>query len=293
MKFPTTIVSCYYPLECSKHSTEKYNVWIPNFLTYITSPIVMFSDGEAYEWMCKLRADANLSDRFFPIRKPLTDLEFSTPEWLESWEEQNQMGYWKDQSFQTVTRIWANKPFFVKEAIEKNPFDSDTFVWCDAGCWRNVDTARAFGTDWPSTKMLMPNRILILTIESLTPFLHALNSPEIQTLEDVVTKIPTSFKMTVGGTILAGDKHAWEVWALVFRETLECFIKHKLFAGDDQSVITSSLLWLYKSKPEFAPIIVDDPVGKGFYLFREGKRLDDRWYVLQILLSQEFSDKFT
>jgi hypothetical protein len=97
--------------------------------------------------------------------------------------------------------------------------------------------------------------------------------------------------MTVGGTILAGDKGAWAVWAPAFRKTLEMFVKHNIYAGDDQSVITSCMLWLCKSMPEYTPVVIDDPVGKGFGVLREGKRLDDRWYVLQILLSQEFSGK--
>jgi hypothetical protein len=289
MKSEVTIVSCYYPLECSKHSIENYKKWIPNFLTYIDSPIVMFSEGETYDWLCELRAKANLSHRFFPIRKAFDALEFSSPEWVEIWDHQNSLGYWKDQRFQEVYRIWANKPYFVKQAMEKNPFESQYFVWCDAGCWRNEDTAKTFGHDWPSTKAFQPKKLTILTIESLYPYLEKLGSPEIQSLDDIVVKIPTSLRMTVGGTILGGDKEAWDVWGFVFRKTLESFVKHNIFAGDDQSVITSTLLWLVKFKPEYGPFIVDDPVGKGFYLIRNGKRLDDRWYVLQILLSHEFA----
>jgi len=292
MKSQTTIVSCYYPLECSKHSIEEYTVWVKNFLDYIDTPIVMFSEGQTLEWLCKLREEAGLSDRFFPIQKALADLEFSTPEWLAIWDHQNTLGYWKDKKFQEVYRIWANKSFFVQEAIEKNPFDSDTFVWCDAGCWRNQATAQTFGHDWPSAKAFHPNKLLILAIESLYPFVEKLKQPDIQTVDDVVTKIPTSIRMTVGGTILGGDKQAWAIWTPLFRQVLEAFIRNNIFAGDDQSVITSTMLWMLKIKPEFAPSIVDDPVGKGFFLVRDGKRLDDRWYVLQILLSQEFAHHF-
>ena len=69
----TTIVSCYYRLNKSKHSNEEYMSWITNFLTNVDSPIVMFSDGEEYKFMCKIREDANLSDKFFPIRKPFSE----------------------------------------------------------------------------------------------------------------------------------------------------------------------------------------------------------------------------
>ena len=295
--FPTTVVSCYYPVECSKHSIEQYNEWVPNFLRYITSPIVMFSDGETFDWLCKIRQEAGLSDRFFPIRKPLADLEFSTPEWLDIWDKQHEMGlkkkYWREHSLQIVNRIWANKAFFVQEAIQKNPFDSKYFVWCDAGCWRNIHTAKTFGKDWPATSAIKPNRLTILNIEPITPYIQKLDAPDIQTLEDVVTKIPTSFCMSVGGTILSGDTVAWSIWTPLFRQTLECFIKNNLFAADDQAVITSCLLWMYKSIPSCAPLMIDDPVGKGFYVIRDGVRLDDRWYVLQILLSQEFSHAFS
>lgn len=290
--FATTIVSCYYSVDCSKHSTKQYEEWVPNFLTYITSPIVMFSDGYVYDWMCKIRAEAGLSDRFFPIRLPLAELDFSTPEWLEIWNKQNTLGYWKDSSLQSVNRIWANKASFVRKAIEQNPFGSDFFVWCDAGSWRNQIVARLFGKEWPSPKAIQPNRLLLLNIEDLVPLILKLNSPEIQTLEDVVTKIPTSFQHTVGGTILAGDIQAWKIWTPLFRQTLECFVKNNLFAGDDQCVITSCLLWMYKSMPEYSVINIHDPVGKGMGIIREGVRVDDRWYALQILLSQEFSHMF-
>ncbi len=98
--------------------------------------------------------------------------------------------------------------------------------------------------------------------------------------------------MTVGGTILGGDKQAWLIWTPMFQQVLESFIRNDIFAGDDQSVIASTILWMLKTKPEFAPLIIDDPVGKGFFLIRNGKRLDDRWYVLQILFSQEFAHHF-
>jgi hypothetical protein len=32
--------------------------------------------------------------------------------------------------------IWYEKKEFVKRTIETNPFSSDKFIWCDAGCLR-------------------------------------------------------------------------------------------------------------------------------------------------------------
>jgi hypothetical protein len=293
MKHSTTIVSCYYPLECSKHSIEEYKVWIQQFLSFVNTPIVMFSDGETYDWLYQLRKEAGLLDEFFLIRKPLSALEFSTPEWDAIWDHQSMIGHWKDQSFQKAFRIWANKSYFVQEAIQKDPFESDFFVWCDAGCWRDLGVCRTFAKDWPSPKALRPNRILLLVIESMDALIQKLNDPEIQTHEDVVTKVQTCHKWTVGGTILAGDKNAWALWTPLFRQTLEYFVKHNLFAGDDQAVIGSTYLWMLKSQPQYAPITFVDPIGRGLLVLVEGKVHWERWYQLQILLSQEFAHRLS
>ena len=73
----TTIVSCYYTLEKSKHSLEEYLRWIHNFLTYVNTPIIMFSEGKTLQALIQMRNEANLGNFFFPIEKPLSELKFS------------------------------------------------------------------------------------------------------------------------------------------------------------------------------------------------------------------------
>lgn len=286
----TTVVSCYYHLRTSKHSADEYMSWITNFLVNIDTPIVMFSDGPEYEFMCEIRQQAGLSEKFFPVRKPLSELAFSTPEWIQMWTRQIEKSSYKHLHNQELFRIWANKSFFVREAIELNPFQSENFVWCDAGCWRDPRVAKHFGKGWPCPDALTPGCLLLLSMTDLTPFLLKVSQPEIQTLDDVVTKIRTDNVLTVGGTILAGDRDAWLKWTPIFQSVLEAFIKHDLFAGDDQSVITSTLLWLCKIDPNACPIILRAPLGNGF-VEKDGVRLGDNWFALQIFLSQEFKNR--
>jgi hypothetical protein len=250
----------------------------------------MFSDGEEYTFMCEIRKQANLSDKFFPIRKPLADLEFSTPDWIQTWKQQVEKSTYKHLHNEELYRIWANKSFFVKEAIQLNPFESEHFVWCDAGCWRDNRVSSIYGKGWPSVDTLKPGCLLMLTMEDLDPFFQQLNELSIQTLDDVVTRVRTDNICTFSGSILAGDKAAWQKWTPIFQSVLECFIKHNLFAGDDQSVIASTVFWLCKTDPSAVPSIFMAPPGNGF-VEKNGMRMGDRWFALQIFLSQEFKNR--
>jgi hypothetical protein len=285
-----TIVSCYYMLGQSKHFVEEYANWIRNFLVYVNTPIVMFSDGEAYDYMIHIRRLANLENTFCIIRKPLSELEFSTPEWVETWKQHVEKSSYKHLHNQELYRIWANKSFFVREAIEKNPFQSEHFVWCDAGCWRDPRIARFYGRDWPCIESLDKGRLTVLAMVDMMPFFEQLENPAIQTLDDLVTTIHTDNVLTMGGTILAGDRTAWLKWIPAFQNTLQAFVRNELFAGDDQSVIASTILWLAKTDMDACPSIINAPLGDGF-VEKDGVRMGDRWFAFQIILSQEFKHR--
>jgi hypothetical protein len=286
----TTVVSCYYQLNNSKHAADEYMSWITNFIVFIDTPIVMFSDGPEYDFMCEIRKQAGLSDKFFPVRKPLSELAFSTPEWIQIWTKQVEKSSYSHLHNQELFRIWANKAHLVREAIQLNPFQSENFAWCDAGCWRDRRVAYHFGKGWPCTNALAPGCLLVLAMADLMPFVHQINNPAIKTLDDIVTQIRTDNVLTISGTILAGDKAAWLKWTPAFESVLQTFIKHDLFAGDDQSVIASTIFWLCKTDPSACPIIFMAPPGNGF-VEKDGVRLGDNWFALQIFLSQEFKNR--
>ena len=286
----TTIVSCYYQLTNSKHHRDEYMSWIVQFLVNIDTPIIMFSDGEEYTFMCEIRNMENLSDRFFPVRKPLAELEFSSPQWIDTWTQQVEKSDYKHLHNQELFRIWANKSFFVQEAIQLNPFKSENFVWCDAGCWRDQRIAKAYGKGWPSTEAFEPGCLFLLTMADLTPLFEQLEDAQIQSMDDVVTKIKTHNVLTFSGSIFAGDKAAWLKWTPIFRKILETFIKHDLFAGDDQAVIASTVLWIAKSDPDSFPVILAAPKYNGF-VEKDGQRMGDHWFALQVFLSQEFKNR--
>jgi hypothetical protein len=130
-----TIVSCYYPLSKSKHSFQEYIVWIFHFLSYVDTSIILFTDENMAEILEGLRTQAGLIDRFYLIKKPFHELKFTDAIWFEHWTNQLQITNWPALHTVPLFIIWANKSFFVEEAIRINPFQSNYLhgVILDAG----------------------------------------------------------------------------------------------------------------------------------------------------------------
>lgn len=276
-----TIVSCFYMLPRPKHAIGEYMSWIQTFLTYVDTPIIMFGEGDVLEMMKQMRKEANLEDKFFPIEKPFHQLKFSDPNWIQVWENQVQKSEFQLIQNQELYRVWANKPFFIQEAMEKNPFQSDVFAWCDAGCWRELLVAQACGKGWPSPQKIVPNRLHIVAINPVEPWIEKINAlPNNIDQKTFLEKINTSNTTIVGGTILIGDKEAWKAWIPSFEKTLVYFIELDRFAGDDQAVIASTALWLCKQNSLTKPIFFKAPEQNGFCLIN-GQPCGDLWFCFQ------------
>lgn len=282
----TTVVSAFYPLEKSKHTIQEYISWIHNFVTNIDSPIVLFTDNPFCSIIQRMREEAKLADKLYIIQKPFDEVKFSTAEWIDIWENQLKIDKFAHCHGHELFRVWANKPFFVQEAIEINPFKTTKFVWCDAGCWRDPTVAKICGPGWPVSEKITSERMHIITINSMKPYLEKLEEKSEWThsskksFEDIVKEIDVRNIAIVGGTILLGDIEAWQTWVPLFEECLSLYIKNNLFAGDDQSVITSTTLWLRYSNPTKSPILYDAPKNNHFFTLGD-IHMGDLWFAFQ------------
>jgi hypothetical protein len=271
-----TIVSCYYELPNAKHPSENYKQWITNFLQSVDSPIVMFSDGKAADFILDIRIKANLQDKFYLIRKPFNELKFSGETWDNIWNAHVHMSNFSYIHNKELFKVWANKSFFVQEAIEKNPFQTEFFVWCDAGCWRDERIASICGSDWPVVDKITPKKLHILAIHSVFPFFKQIISQPTWSHEELVQKLKTDNEVVVGGTILLGDREAWATWIPAFEVTLLFFIKNNKFAGDDQAILATTALWLHIANKINAPIFYKAPIEGGFFMGG-----GDLWFAFQ------------
>lgn len=275
---PVTIVSCYYQLEKSKHSVQEYRNWIENFLRHVDQPILMFGEESTLEAMKQIREEANLGHKFYPIPLPFSECNYSTAEWIMKWNQQLELSNFKHLQGQELFRVWANKSFFVKKAMEVNPFQSNNFVWCDAGCWRDPLTASLFGSGWPSCEKIIPHRMHIIVVHNIQDYANY--AKESNTLDDFVKTYHFRNTPTVGGTILVGDREAWKIWSELSEKILELFIKYEKFAGDDQAILLYTGLWLTFHNEKHRPVFLKAPQRNGF--IRVGQyAFGDVWFAFQ------------
>lgn len=261
----TTIVSCYYLLPNNKkRSIESYMFWIFNFLTHCDTPIVMFSDGPIADEMDRIR-NATFPTKWLLIRRPLEQLKFSSPEY---------MSYFNKVSTITppdVFKIWVNKAFLTKEIAEQNPFNTSSFLWCDAGCWRDMRITTMYGPGWPRKQV---SALTMTWIDNSLRDIRKIICPV--SLEDCVKEYSSAIvnKPSVAGAIFGGSFECIQTLCDVFSKVLEICIKENIPIGTDQEILAFSAIWLQQIIPVAFYDKYTQPVPEG----------TDEWFLFQTIL---------
>jgi hypothetical protein len=86
-------------------------------------------------------------------RKDYMDKTMIISEKIQDWATYKYLDYWnhchnidRENSYHSVElyMLWNEKTYFVKRAMEKNPFNSEWFFWSDIGCCRNDNDKNKF-----------------------------------------------------------------------------------------------------------------------------------------------------
>jgi hypothetical protein len=273
-----TVVTAYYRLPKSKHSYEKYREWITNFLRNVKGPIHMFTSATESEWIREVRAGSGLENFTLEIL-PFSEVPFQTPEWMDYWlETMETQDEFKHLHSPEQFAIWNSKTWFVMRAIRANAFKTDKFVWCDTGCWRDGWIAGACGSSWPVADKIPEGRMLFLDIRDISWQRESIRAGKLW--QQINTRNAKEF--CIGGTIFAGSKSAWNAWNNCYYDTLAKYKENGWFAGDDQSVMMSTDLRIHEN----VPVHILAPQTDN-YFYGHG----DRWFALQILLSDHVNAK--
>ena len=132
-----TVVTCYYQFN-SKHSPEQYDQWLSTFLKNIECNLVIFTSPDLVKYLYDKRAKFPEKTQIYPIE--LADLEIAQ-KYSKFWNQQYKMDRQKHCGRTKECYIlWNSKLWFLKKAIEENPFGSVDFVWTDIGCLRTNQT---------------------------------------------------------------------------------------------------------------------------------------------------------
>jgi len=250
-----TLVTAYYSIR-SKFPKEQYLSWITTFLK-IKSPIVLFTDQNMVEWIREKRGE-------LPIH--IVSIPFNELEMWKRYELQWNQHYMIDpEQFRhspELYAIWAQKPFFVEQAILSNPFQTDYFFWCDIGAFRDPSVSQTILDTFPCTRYLESECILLQSINDLTISDQAIRSDGIR--GEIISHSWNDVRL-VGG-LWGGGKNGCLRWKRSYERMLEAYFHAGRFAGKDQQVMLST----YLDDPSLAKVIM-------------GKNGD--WFFLEHLLS--------
>lgn len=250
MASETTVVTAFYKFGKSKHSDDEYTEWIDNFFRCTTSPVVCFCESAT-----PFQKYTGVNRTFVEI--PFHAYELTNPDWIEKWKNEWNRDPEKHIHSWELYAVWALKQEFVHRAINLNAYNSQYFVWCDIGCFRepsNFPTTPRFAEDTRSK--VSPGHILILKIHEGDMSTH------------------------IGGGVLAGDIQAWAGFRTSYLQTLNTFVAHGIFCGKDQT------LYRYMIERNLIPFQVIETSGEWGLLKNHGNgKFSTRWFYLNFYLS--------
>lgn len=228
-----TVVSSYYPMK-SKHSLESYRNWIRQFLEILDCPLVFFTEEGTTEFIlsCRQKFLDKTKIVAYPREQWTANIKFPHGFWDAQWALDPEKNIHSPELY----KIWYEKKEFVKRAIELNPFESNDFVWCDAGILRHtgmIPLIKQFpvGERIPTDRFLMANT---------WPFTR--NDEVAVTINGETFVGGASGKPRIGGNILAADAKVWDTFSAAYDKMVEKFLGAKLFIGKDQTILTTLLL---------------------------------------------------
>jgi hypothetical protein len=234
-----TVVTGYFSLGKSKHSTSEYESWIRRFCRLDVNLVVFCSQAQVH-WFKPHRQAHNT--RIIPCE--LDQLDVSHGAWRQMWHTTLALDPEKSLHGTNLYAVWAAKQELVRKAIDLNFFDTTYYAWMDAGLFRHermMDlVARPFSH---LHRAVQPGRMLALQVVRISDslvqaFLDRKKGP----IEHVHCD-------AIGGGVLVGDSAAWTDFGKAYLDT--CLEMHasNQFVGKDQSVFLAMQIYRKTKTP--------------------------------------------
>lgn len=220
--YQSTIVTAYFDIP-SKHRKAEYLNWMQNILS-LKDAMVIFTTIDMVPTVKNLRFNA--SDKTVVVPMDINSIFAAKLKHQSFWENQLAMDPEKKlhKSYQLFW-IWLSKSWFVTETIQKNPFNSEIFVWMDIGSFRI--------NEYNNKKLILHEEIIPKT----AMLLMARSTPKI-TKNMFVQK--NKDNVWVSGAHMAGRIDVWGRFHDAFCNTIQGYVDQNLFVGEDQAVIQST-----------------------------------------------------
>lgn len=253
-----TIVSCWYILY-SKHDPTLYKQWMQNFIDLIDNfYLVIYTNKESYFMLTDfLHKNVKIVIKEYKY--------FFCYKWKKKWIENHLKNdllnhnsifniNWK------LNMIWNEKIYFVYDTYINNYFNSDYYIWCDIGYFREP----MINKKWPNydvVKNLNPNTIyyaLVCDNNILSYYIKAILN-NIQVPHNQCSISGASF-------IIHKNKLLW--YKNIYYDTLSSFFEKNLLIKDDQYIILQCVSYNLNH----------------FNLIKDTTNIDDIWFVFKKFL---------
>ena len=234
----TTVVTAFYPMK-SKMGREKYLQLIRQFWPALPQcRLLFFTDPslkEEIEGALEGRLESRTQIICTPFEKLSAFTEFDPTIWRYTEEFDPEKSDRSTGHSPELYAIWYEKKEFVRRAIELNPFQSEYFVWCDAGIGRCPEWLPLI-QGFPTSKRIPHGQMLVLEVEGLQPDDFEPGGKD-GLGQDFSRRIAT-----VGGGILASDRVGWNRWSKAYDAMLLRYLMVGRFIGKDQNIMASMIL---------------------------------------------------
>jgi hypothetical protein len=239
-----TVVTAYYCVK-SKHEPKQYYLWIKNLLLHVgrNCKMVIFTSPELVEYLNAMCKKNTLGATFTVISIQMKEFKLLKRYPLKAWVQQYAMDPQKSTG-RTIEcyLIWNSKLIFLKEAMERNIYGSDKYVWIDIGSYRM--------TDPESNKMLMEHFPRYESVSNNDKVDIVLINPfSSEEMNQVIFYNSVHLGGMFGGNIKAINRLYTQ-----FYKALDVYICGKCFAGCDQQILSTC----YVHYPEMFNLVIPD-----------------------------------
>jgi len=243
----TTIVSCYYKLNTSKHSHTNYDIWIKNLLLNVKANMVIFTSQSDQPYLNEI-ATRNTELKCTIIVKELDELEIYK-KYPTIWDNQEMLDPNKKCGRgRGCYMLWNSKFHFMKEAIDMNVYDSEYFIWNDIGNVRDNRIIPLLNT-YPQTKRISKDKLDIVLLQSFNA------------VQDFYCD-----EVHFSGSMFGGHRDTILKINDLYYKCFNHYVENNKFIGCDQQIISGVCV---KNIHLFNPIFpIDYKVDPWFYLYQ-------------------------
>ncbi|KAF9267004.1 hypothetical protein L218DRAFT_856467 [Marasmius fiardii PR-910] len=267
------LVSAFFPLSKSKHSSAEYESWSQNFIAATrNTPVYLFIPPSLVSSLLPSPLPSNiiLNTTFTDVWQlpPVAGLE-------QAFEEMHDIGREKKIHSPELYAIWNAKPWLTEEGMKNsrdgNNFEWDYVFWTDVGGFR--DTWYNSGT-WPLSQKVLQTWKEVGEKQQDTEhkmFLPIYNMPHRRNRDWKELNGPIDEDISEAG-FFGGSPSAIQWFKSTFYAYRDYYISQSFFVGKEQ-LLFNSLLLMFPSR--FITVHVNDPHALAY--IHPTSMWDQRW----------------